>query len=189
MLAAWSSDAAQLALAVAGACIGFLFHNWPPARIFMGDAGSGFLGFTLAGMPFLAPPLRRSDAVLALGVGLTLFLLDPLVTLFKRARRLKNIFRAHREHLYQQLVAPEEPAGPVAAAYTAAALLLAVVGAVGYRAAEMSWLGPVCGLGAFLVVWARPGVRWQDEPRGFRLGAEPVPLRRDAVVLSSARSL
>jgi Fuc2NAc and GlcNAc transferase len=157
--AGWSPDAVLLALAVGGASIGFLFHNWPPARIFMGDAGSGFLGFALAGMPFLASPSRRSDALLALAVGMTLFLLDPLVTLFSRARAGKNIFQAHREHLYQQLVAPEEPAGRVTAGYTGAALLLALAGAFGYHNPPAAWMGCAAGVALFVVVWRHASVR------------------------------
>ena len=153
--AAWSADAASLAVAVGGACLGFLVHNWPPARAFMGDSGSGFLGFVLAAMPFLAPPARRSDAILAVAVGMMLFLLDPIVTLFRRARAGKNILRSHREHLYQQLVAPEEPAGPVTSAYTATALLLALAGAAAYRVPSLAWFGCIAGVSAFLAVWRR----------------------------------
>lgn len=164
--AAWSSDAALLAYAGGGACIGFLFHNAPRARVFMGDSGSGFLGFLLAAAPFAAPQPRRAAAVLAVAIGLSLFLLDPIRTLVKRAFERKNILRAHREHLYQQLVAPEEAAGRVAAAYAAAALLLALCGAAGYRWPPMFWVGGAGGVTAFLVLWAR--ARQAVRSRAFR---------------------
>ena len=154
-VAAWSEDATVLALIVAGAFTGFLFHNAPRARIFMGDSGSGFLGFILAAAPFAAPPSRRGEALLAVTIGLTLFLLDPVRTLIKRAFQRKNIFRAHREHLYQQLAVPEEPHGPVAALYAVIALLLALCGAAGYRWPAMFWVGGLSGLIAFLLVWHR----------------------------------
>ena len=154
-VAAWSVDATVLALSVGAASVGFLFHNAPRAKIFMGDSGSGFLGFVLAAAPFAAPPSRRDEALLAVAMGLSLFLLDPIRTLIKRAFERKNIFRAHREHLYQQLVAPDEPAGPVAAAYSAVALLLALCGAAGYRWPAMFWVGGVGALIAFLLVWHR----------------------------------
>ena len=154
-VAAWSDDATVLALSVGAACLGFLFHNAPRARIFMGDSGSGFLGFVLAAAPFAAPPSLRGQALLAVAIGLSLFLLDPIRTLIKRALERKNIFRAHREHLYQQLVPPDEAAGPVAAAYSAVALLLALCGAAGYRWPAMFWVGGLGGLTAFLLVWYR----------------------------------
>jgi UDP-N-acetylmuramyl pentapeptide phosphotransferase/UDP-N-acetylglucosamine-1-phosphate transferase len=44
---------AGLGLLIAGSSMGFLFHNWPPARVFMGDIGSAFLGYTLAVLPLL----------------------------------------------------------------------------------------------------------------------------------------
>jgi hypothetical protein len=86
---------------------------------------------------------------------LTLFLVDPVVTLLRRALARKNILRAHREHLYQQLVAPDEPAGRVTAAYTAAAVLLALLGAYGYRSPSMFWVGCAGGAVAFYAVWRR----------------------------------
>jgi len=153
--AAWSGDATVVTLSVGAACLGFLFHNAPRARIFMGDSGSGFLGFVLAAAPFAAPPPRRGEALLAVAIGLSLFLLDPIRTLIKRAYERKNIFRAHREHLYQELVAPDEPAGRVAATYSAAALLLALCGAAGYRWPPMFWVGGLAGAIAFLLVWQR----------------------------------
>jgi UDP-N-acetylmuramyl pentapeptide phosphotransferase/UDP-N-acetylglucosamine-1-phosphate transferase len=153
--AAWSTDASALSLAAGAACLGFLYHNAPPARVFMGDSGSGFLGFLLAAIPFLAPAPRRSDALLAVAIGLTLFLVDPVVTLVRRALARKNVLRAHREHLYQQLVAPDEPAGRVTAAYTAAAVLLALLGAYGYRSPSMFWVGCAGGAVASYAVWHR----------------------------------
>ena len=153
--AAWSADAQLVTLVVGGACLGFLFHNAPPARVFMGDSGSGFLGFVLAAAPFMAAGSRRSDAILATAIGLTLFLLDPVYTLSRRALERKNILRAHREHLYQQLVAPLEPAGPVTAGYAIAAFFLSICGAVGYRHAPLMWIGIAGGLLAFAIVLSR----------------------------------
>jgi len=153
IVAGWSADAMSFAAIVTGACAGFLFHNWPPARIFMGDTGSGFLGFTIAGLPFLAAPERSGEAALAVAIGMALFLLDPMLTLIRRARARKNILRAHREHLYQQLVGPDEPAGRVTAAYTCTALVLAITGAAGYRVPGLAWIGCLAALSSFMVLW------------------------------------
>lgn len=153
VLAAWSADAVVLAAAIAGASLGFLVHNWPPARIFMGDVGSGYLGFLLAGLPLLAPDAQRPNAVVAVATGLALFLLDPAITLVRRAFAGKNILRAHREHLYQRLAPAETSVVAVTTRYVAAALLLAGLGALGFLRPDLAWVGATVAIVAFGVVW------------------------------------
>lgn len=89
---------APLLLAVAVA--GFLFWNFPPARIFMGDAGSGFLGIVLGVFSlqaaWIAPQLLWSWLTL-LGV----FIVDATWTLFRRLLRGDKVYEAHRSHAYQ----------------------------------------------------------------------------------------
>jgi len=94
---------AMLNFSIAAAALGFLFHNFPPARVFMGDSGSiplGFLaaafgvwGWQLSYWPFWFPLLVFSP-----------FVADATVTLLKRTRRGKKITQAHRGHYYQRLV-------------------------------------------------------------------------------------
>jgi Fuc2NAc and GlcNAc transferase len=87
-------------LALASAVAGFLFWNFPPARIFMGDAGSGFLGMMLGALSlqaaWTAPELLWSWLIL-LGV----FVVDATVTLARRLSRGERIYEAHRSHAYQ----------------------------------------------------------------------------------------
>lgn len=83
--------------------LGFLGHNWPSAKIFMGDVGSAFLGFSFAVLPIIA---ARSDPRFVL-VGLLLvwpFAFDTAYTFIRRLCRRENVFAAHRSHLYQRLV-------------------------------------------------------------------------------------
>ncbi len=84
-------------------CLGsFVFFNFPPARLFMGDTGSLPLGYMIAILPFLG----NSDHVIDLGYGFLLipvFWVDGVLTILKRLYRRENIFRAHREHLYQKI--------------------------------------------------------------------------------------
>lgn len=87
---------------IAAATAGFLIENWPPARIFMGDVGSAFLGFLLAVIPLLSSAERASLFVPA-ALMLWPFLFDSSFTLLRRLRRHENIFAAHRSHLYQRL--------------------------------------------------------------------------------------
>lgn len=92
-----------LAAALAGAALGFLAHNWQPAKIFMGDVGSAFCGFMLAVIPLAAPAGLREKLVPVVVAALWPFLLDTTFTLLRRAIRRENIFQAHRTHLYQRL--------------------------------------------------------------------------------------
>jgi Fuc2NAc and GlcNAc transferase len=91
-----------LAVATAGAYAGFLVFNWPPARLFMGDAGSLSAGFLLG---WLGLWLWR-DALLPVPIWLLLmspFLLDSGVTLALRIKRRERLSEAHRSHCYQRL--------------------------------------------------------------------------------------
>jgi Fuc2NAc and GlcNAc transferase len=93
----------QLAgLALAGASLGFLGWNWNPARIFMGDVGSGALGavFVLLGAALVAEGRVGFVAAYAPLAGI---FLDAAVTLVRRARRGERLSQAHRTHLYQRL--------------------------------------------------------------------------------------
>jgi Fuc2NAc and GlcNAc transferase len=95
--------AAQLLpVALAGATAGFLIWNWPPARIFMGDAGSGFLGITIGTLSLMAARASRPLFVAWL-ILFGVFLVDSTVTLITRVIRGKRIYEAHREHAYQRV--------------------------------------------------------------------------------------
>ncbi|MGH3089661.1 MAG: glycosyltransferase family 4 protein [Rubrobacteraceae bacterium] len=93
--------------AFVGAVAGFLVWNINPASIFMGDAGSYFVGFALAAVALYAPaesgwsPLPFFACVLVF----TPYLFDTAFTIFRRLRfgAGKNIFSAHREHVYQRI--------------------------------------------------------------------------------------
>lgn len=94
-----------LSLAVAASATGFLLHNWSPARIFMGDVGSTFLGYTFATLPLLGLQAGGPFALLVGGVLLVWpFIFDGGLTIIRRAIAGENIFQAHRSHLYQRLV-------------------------------------------------------------------------------------
>ncbi|MGY2171694.1 MraY family glycosyltransferase [Pseudomonas gingeri] len=85
-----------LAMAVAG----FLYWNFPPARIFMGDAGSGFLGIILGGLSLQAAwhaPHLLWVWLILLGV----FIVDATFTLARRLLRGDKVYEAHRSHAYQ----------------------------------------------------------------------------------------
>ena len=96
--------AAVVAGCAAAGSLGFLTLNWPPARIFMGDAGSTALGYTFGALPLLTAA-EGGDLTKCLAVGILAmwpFLADTSVTLVLRLRRGENIFSAHRTHFYQR---------------------------------------------------------------------------------------
>lgn len=91
---------ALLPLMLAAAVTGFLYWNFPPARIFMGDAGSGFLGLVLGIMSIQAGWIEARlfwSWVILLGV----FVVDATVTLLRRLVRGDKVYEAHRSHAYQ----------------------------------------------------------------------------------------
>ena len=92
---------------LAASSLGFLIYNWSPAKIFMGDVGSAFLGFTFAVIPVMAPRSAPLNRDLMPWVGMFLlwpFILDTSITLLRRLSKGENIFQPHRSHLYQRLV-------------------------------------------------------------------------------------
>ncbi len=94
-----------VACSAGASSLGFLYHNWMPARIFMGDVGSAFLGFVFAAIPFMAlGTAGKSWFQLLAAVPVWFFLVDSVYTFLKRLARGERVWRAHREHIYQRLV-------------------------------------------------------------------------------------
>jgi Fuc2NAc and GlcNAc transferase len=105
-------------LVLAAATLGFLVWNWPPAKIFMGDAGSGFLGLTLGGLSlqaaWAAPTLLWSWVIL-----LGIFVVDATLTLVRRGIRGEPVYHAHRSHAYQHAAQRWDSHTPVTVAVAA----------------------------------------------------------------------
>jgi Fuc2NAc and GlcNAc transferase len=89
-----------LLLYLTAACAGFLVWNWPPAKIFMGNAGSGFLGFTLAVLA-LYSMARMMLPIWTWLILMATFLVDATATVVRRLLRGEDVLRAHRSHAYQ----------------------------------------------------------------------------------------
>ncbi len=90
----------QLSWLLAAAGLGFLVWNWPPAKIFMGDVGSGFLGFTL-GTLALFSSRTRPELIWPWLILLAAFFVDATVTLLRRMFSRARWYEAHRNHAYQ----------------------------------------------------------------------------------------
>jgi UDP-N-acetylmuramyl pentapeptide phosphotransferase/UDP-N-acetylglucosamine-1-phosphate transferase len=119
---------------IAAASAGFLVHNVPsPARLFMGDVGSTFLGFNFAGLTLLGN-LGVGGGRLPLEFGIVVlapFLFDGLVTLGRRIVRGERWFEAHRSHYYQRLVSRGLGHGQVTGLYVGLAVVSGVAGLAG----------------------------------------------------------
>jgi UDP-N-acetylmuramyl pentapeptide phosphotransferase/UDP-N-acetylglucosamine-1-phosphate transferase len=91
-------------LAVAGAAVGFLQFNFPPSRLFMGDGGSTFLGYSFAYLAIAGNRLTPELPVFIPMLILSALYLDAGLTLTGRMLRGEKIFQAHHTHYYQRLL-------------------------------------------------------------------------------------
>ena len=147
------SGAALAAFTLAGATFGFLRWNWHPARIFLGDVGSYFIGFELTALVIFSAQSNHTPwpAVILVAP----FVTDATLTLLARALRGTPVWRAHREHVYQRLVL--RGWSPARVARTLAVLLLGLCwpGAAWSVSAGVMPAVFVYGLLAIIWLWLR----------------------------------
>jgi UDP-N-acetylmuramyl pentapeptide phosphotransferase/UDP-N-acetylglucosamine-1-phosphate transferase len=153
-LLAGSPEIAALGLILAAATGGFLLHNWHPAKVFMGDAGSGFLGFLFASVPLLARSGHPSFFWCALLL-MWPFVFDTSFTVLRRARRSENLLSAHRSHIYQRLVLTGRSHTRVTLLYAGLALLGTGAAAATARSSSAGLL-----LVSGIVIFAAAGALW-----------------------------
>lgn len=163
----WQTAAPELAvpaLLLAAACLGFLPVNFPLARVFMGDSGSVPLGFGLAALIGLG----ISQGALSLPVGLMVlgvFLVDSGLTLLKRVFQGERWYTAHKQHVYQRLIAQGWPHSRV--------LLL-------YQAINMFLVAPVILLARMYpnLAWTLAGVMFLLLTTGWYLASLRLEVRK-----------
>jgi Fuc2NAc and GlcNAc transferase len=130
---------------LAAALLGFLWWNWSPAKIFMGDAGSTVLGASVA-IALLNTNNDPLHAWSALAVTLPLTG-DATYTLIRRLLRRENIFKAHRSHLYQRLQRAGWSHAQVASTYiVATSLIILCINNFGAIGSLLSLVGVVCAM-------------------------------------------
>lgn len=154
-LACWlPAGPATAALLLAIACLAFLPFNFPRARIFMGDVGSGALGYLLALLVLLA--LRRAPGVspMLLLWPLSVFLVDAGFTLVTRIWRGEAWMQAHTEHLYQWYVKRGASHARVTLGYALATVLVCLLGLAMEGRAE--WMVALVSL----LLWSAAAACW-----------------------------
>lgn len=118
-------------LNIAVACFAFLLWNWRPARIFLGDVGSIFLGL-ITGW-FILLLLSKGQWAAALIIP-AYYYADGGITLLKRIIQRKNIFKPHQEHFYQMPVHHKVPADKICRTISIANIFLSFLGLYSYAA-------------------------------------------------------
>lgn len=115
---------------LAAASAGFLAWNWPPARIFLGDVGSGAIGYAVSSVA-IASENHRSVPLLAFAIIGGVFIADSTFTLVRRLARGDSPAEAHRDHAYQRLTRAWGSHRPVTVSAAGVTALLAILGSVG----------------------------------------------------------
>lgn len=143
---------AQISWLLAAACAGFLVWNWAPAKIFMGDVGSGFLGYAFAVLA-VASENRDSQPLLLWLVLLSVFVVDASATLLRRALQGERLFDAHRTHAYQLAVQMGHSHRQVTTTVLGLNIVIAACGWLAFRS-PVSLLPTVIGVTvAILFMW------------------------------------
>jgi Fuc2NAc and GlcNAc transferase len=168
LLLSGAADLAGVAFLIAAAALGFLLWNWAPARIFLGDVGSGLLGFLFAALA-VASENRGAVPMLLWVLLLGVFVVDSTVTLLRRAMEGEAVFDAHRKHAYQRSV---QAGWSHARVSTLVLLLNAVLALLAYLALRipqhtlafaLGGLGALVLLHAGVIAWAEAVVRGADD--------------------------
>jgi len=143
---------------VAGALLGFLTWNWSPAKVFMGDVGSTWIGAVFAGMVLQQPGPLEAISLLLVGFPL---LGDALICVLRRLRAGQPVFQAHRLHLFQRLQRGGWPHARVSILYGSATVLLALARQLDAAAA----LTPLIGAEILIALWMERNhaVAFKDE--------------------------
>ena len=162
--------------ALAGAAAGFLVYNWPPARVFMGDVGSAFLGFVFAGLALQMGKTSVPHAVVVMA-SLWPFMFDTSLTLVRRAARGENIMASHRSHLYQRLVISGWSHQRVSVLYATLAAAGAAVGGA-WAILGAPWFVLLAVPAMAVALWTivrRAEDQWRRSPAGARASAAAGP--------------
>jgi Fuc2NAc and GlcNAc transferase len=153
LMGAGAADLAGASFLVAAASFGFLLWNWSPARIFMGDVGSGLLGFLFAALA-VASENRGAVPVLVWVLMLGVFVVDATVTLVRRMIEREPLFHAHKKHAYQRAVQAGWSHAGVSGFVLALGVVLTGAGWMALRAPRYLLAVTLAGMGALVLLHA-----------------------------------
>ena len=139
-----------VALAIAASSLGFLGHNWSPARIFMGDVASTFLGYTFAVLSLLSSD-KSGDAVIIGTLLMWTVIMDTGATFAGRLIRGENVFSRHRSHLFQRLVISGYKHSTISSLYIILTLVAAYLSRMWLKG---SVVAPLLIFAGLLLVWS-----------------------------------
>jgi UDP-N-acetylmuramyl pentapeptide phosphotransferase/UDP-N-acetylglucosamine-1-phosphate transferase len=141
------------ALLLLGSAAGFLPHNVPPAKVFMGDGGSNFLGFVFAALAVIGAQTGSDHGVPFVIVVILLgtFLFDGTVTLLRRLPKGKDWLEPHRDHYYQRLIRLGYSHRQVTSLYCGTSVLLGAVALLYGRFTGLVQWAPVGVVAALLL--------------------------------------
>ena len=161
-----------IVLAITATSLGFLGHNWSPAKIFMGDVGSTFLGYSFAVLPLISSD-QGGDALLLGTLLMWVIIMDTGVTFLQRLLKRENVFAAHRSHLYQRLVIAGYKHETVSALYI---LLTLLAGLLSYEWSQGHQIAPPLIFLGLPLIWILLSVHaWRLQSTTL----EPKPLTSD----------
>jgi UDP-N-acetylmuramyl pentapeptide phosphotransferase/UDP-N-acetylglucosamine-1-phosphate transferase len=129
-----------------GALLGFLLWNWSPAKVFMGDVGSTFLGAVFAGLLLQASTLSEALGLLMVATPL---LGDACLCVLRRLLAGQRVFQAHRLHLFQRLHQAGWSHARVSSLYIAATAVLALA----LLAGGWAWVTALAAVELLVGLW------------------------------------
>ena len=138
-----------VALSIAASSLGYLGHNWPPAKIFMGDVASTFLGYSFAVLPLLSAD-QSGDALTIGTLLMWTAIIDPGATFIGRLLKRENIFSRHRSHLFQRLVIGGYTQGTISLLYI---LLTLLAGILSYEWSHGDQIAPLLIFLGLPLIW------------------------------------
>lgn len=132
-----STGTAILCIYIFFAATGFLLWNWPPAKVFLGDVGSNFLGF-LFGTLALITVANSTTTIWVWLILLAVFLIDATITLLRRLIRGEPVLEAHKSHAYQH-------AATILGSHKVVTIAVGLI--------NLFWLTPIALVAAFFPDW------------------------------------
>lgn len=184
---------AMVCAALAGALLGFLFHNYHPASIFMGDAGSLFIGYVVAAGSVMAN--FKSQTTVALAIPVLLLgvpIVDTLLAFFRRMLRGRSPLSADKEHIHHRLLSRGMSHGSAVLMMWGMAVLCAVATLMVYFSQARNAVWVLLGYGLLVFFGARRlgyirFERWGSEFRQGRVARGERKVRREVVRQAVAR--